>query len=76
MGDSAKVAGRTQALALAVRDKVTLIKTASQSKSVYGAAVDPFTRGQMHTLRGRFATALWSKKHVACKVTGLPLVDE
>eukprot|EP00972_Heterocapsa_arctica_P056207 8293976-Heterocapsa_arctica.AAC.1 len=30
--DSAKLAGRTQALALAVRGKVTLIKTASQSK--------------------------------------------
>eukprot|EP00972_Heterocapsa_arctica_P107999 15906119-Heterocapsa_arctica.AAC.1 len=30
----------------------------------------------MNTLRGRFATALWPKKYVAWKVTGLLLVDK
>eukprot|EP00972_Heterocapsa_arctica_P006027 888284-Heterocapsa_arctica.AAC.1 len=61
VGDSAKVARRTQALALAFKDKVTIIKTASQSTAIYGAAVDAFTQWQMNTLRGRFATALWPK---------------
>eukprot|EP00972_Heterocapsa_arctica_P111531 16419359-Heterocapsa_arctica.AAC.1 len=76
LGDSAKVAGRTQALALAVRDKVALINTASHSKSIYGAAVDLLTQGQMNTLRGRAATAVWPKKYVARKVTGLLLSDK
>eukprot|EP00972_Heterocapsa_arctica_P046266 6826124-Heterocapsa_arctica.AAC.1 len=76
VGYFAKVARRTQALALAVRDKVTIIKNASQSKAIYGAAVDPFTQARTNTLRGRFATAFWPKKYVACKVTGLLLVDK
>eukprot|EP00972_Heterocapsa_arctica_P098667 14560564-Heterocapsa_arctica.AAC.1 len=53
------VVKRTQALALAVRDKVTIIKTGGQSKATYGAAVDPFTQGQLNTSR----------------VTGLLVVD-
>eukprot|EP00972_Heterocapsa_arctica_P077715 11462748-Heterocapsa_arctica.AAC.1 len=62
--------------ALAVRDKVNIIKTGAQSKATYGAAVDPFTKGELNTLRGRFAEALWRKKYASCKATGLLLVDK
>eukprot|EP00972_Heterocapsa_arctica_P037456 5514137-Heterocapsa_arctica.AAC.1 len=51
VGDTSKVVKITQALDLAVRDKVTIIKTAGQSKATYRAAVDPFTQGQLNTLR-------------------------
>eukprot|EP00972_Heterocapsa_arctica_P072150 10655441-Heterocapsa_arctica.AAC.1 len=40
VGDTSKMVKRTQALALAVRDKVTIIRTGGQSKATYGAAVD------------------------------------
>eukprot|EP00972_Heterocapsa_arctica_P048772 7185597-Heterocapsa_arctica.AAC.1 len=62
-------------LGITHRRKVIIIKTALQSKVIYGAAVDPFTQGQINTLRGRFATAPWPKRYVACEVTGLLLVD-
>eukprot|EP00972_Heterocapsa_arctica_P002479 357304-Heterocapsa_arctica.AAC.1 len=65
-----------RALALAVRDKVNIIKTGGQSKATYGAAVDPFTSGELNTLRGRFVEALWPKKYIACKVAGLLFVDK
>eukprot|EP00972_Heterocapsa_arctica_P093931 13854328-Heterocapsa_arctica.AAC.1 len=61
VGYTSKVVNITQALAFAVRDKVTIIKIAGQSKPIYGAAGDLFTQGQLNTLRGRFATALWPK---------------
>eukprot|EP00972_Heterocapsa_arctica_P028551 4200516-Heterocapsa_arctica.AAC.1 len=43
--DTNGVVKRAQALALAVRDKVTIIKAGGQSKATDGAAVDPSTQG-------------------------------
>eukprot|EP00972_Heterocapsa_arctica_P082662 12180863-Heterocapsa_arctica.AAC.1 len=42
---------RTKALALAVREKVNIIKTAGQSKATYGAATNPFTQAEITSLR-------------------------
>eukprot|EP00972_Heterocapsa_arctica_P058603 8642352-Heterocapsa_arctica.AAC.1 len=75
VADTSKVVEITQALALAVSDNVTIIKTGGQSEATYGVAVDPFTQGELNALRGRFAEAFWPNEYVACKVTGLLLVD-
>eukprot|EP00972_Heterocapsa_arctica_P013626 2009847-Heterocapsa_arctica.AAC.1 len=40
VGDTIKVVKRAQALALAVREKVNIIKTSGQSKATYGATTD------------------------------------
>eukprot|EP00972_Heterocapsa_arctica_P071667 10586255-Heterocapsa_arctica.AAC.1 len=44
VSDTNRVVKITKALALAVREKVNIIKTAGQSKATYGAATDPFTQ--------------------------------
>ena len=67
---------KIQSLGLSVRDKVNIIKTAGQSKATYGGAVDPFTVAQINTLRGKCTQALWPKKYVACRATGLLIVDK
>eukprot|EP00972_Heterocapsa_arctica_P000564 83002-Heterocapsa_arctica.AAC.1 len=63
-------------MALSVRDKVTIIKTAGQSMAKYGAAVDRFTQAEINALRRRYAQALWPNKYVARRTTGLLLVDK
>eukprot|EP00972_Heterocapsa_arctica_P008282 1211167-Heterocapsa_arctica.AAC.1 len=62
---------RTKALALAVREKVNIIKTAGQSRTTYGAATDPFAQAEIKSLRTNFFEALWPKKYMCCKATGL-----
>ena len=65
VSDTNRAVKRTKALALAVREKVNIIKTAGQSKATYGAATDPFTQGGIKTLRTNFSEAFWpTKKHV------------
>eukprot|EP00972_Heterocapsa_arctica_P105641 15563826-Heterocapsa_arctica.AAC.1 len=44
--------------------------------ATYGAAVDQFTQAEINTLRGRYTQAFWPKKYVACRTTGLLLVDK
>eukprot|EP00972_Heterocapsa_arctica_P040300 5937243-Heterocapsa_arctica.AAC.1 len=51
VADTVKVVRKVQSLALSVRDKVTIIKTAGQSVATYGAAVDQFTQAEINTLR-------------------------
>eukprot|EP00972_Heterocapsa_arctica_P059949 8842541-Heterocapsa_arctica.AAC.1 len=67
---------RTKALALAVREKMTIIKTAGQSRPTYGAATDLFTQAEIKSLRTNFFEALWPNKYTRCKVTGLMLADK
>eukprot|EP00972_Heterocapsa_arctica_P076798 11327215-Heterocapsa_arctica.AAC.1 len=64
-----KVVREVQSLALSVKDKVTIIKTAGQSKAIYGAAVDQFAQAEINTLRGRYTQALWPNKYTACRTT-------
>eukprot|EP00972_Heterocapsa_arctica_P081717 12044451-Heterocapsa_arctica.AAC.1 len=77
VAETGNVVKRAQALALAlaVRDKVNIIKTAGQNKAIYGAVVNPFTQAGINTLRSIFSEALWPKKYAACRTTGLLLVD-
>eukprot|EP00972_Heterocapsa_arctica_P098831 14582116-Heterocapsa_arctica.AAC.1 len=65
VGGANQAAGRTSALPLSLRDKVVILKMAGQSRAIYGAAVDPCTQGQLKSLSGGFATALWPKKYAA-----------
>eukprot|EP00972_Heterocapsa_arctica_P031556 4647722-Heterocapsa_arctica.AAC.1 len=65
-----------QSLALSVKDEVNIIKTAGQSRATYGAASDPFTQAQINTLREKYTQALWPKKFMACRTTGLMLIDK
>eukprot|EP00972_Heterocapsa_arctica_P001334 195323-Heterocapsa_arctica.AAC.1 len=51
VGNTIEVAKRAQALALAVKEKVNIIKTSGQSKAIYGAATDPFTQAEIKSLR-------------------------
>eukprot|EP00972_Heterocapsa_arctica_P056644 8361201-Heterocapsa_arctica.AAC.1 len=76
VADTSKVVKRAQALALAVRAKVNIIKTGGQSKSTYGAAVDPFTQVEIKSLRIKLLEALWPKQYMACRTTGLLLADQ
>ena len=76
INDTVGVVKKIQSLGLSVRDKVNIIKTAGQSKATYGAAVDPFTVAQINTLRGKCTQALWPKQYVACRATGLLIVDK
>eukprot|EP00972_Heterocapsa_arctica_P108475 15974724-Heterocapsa_arctica.AAC.1 len=67
VADTARVVKITKALALAVREKVNIIKTAGQSKATYGAATDPFTQAEIKMLRTKFFEALWPKKYMLQK---------
>eukprot|EP00972_Heterocapsa_arctica_P038895 5731412-Heterocapsa_arctica.AAC.1 len=53
VGDTNKVVKRAQALALVVREKVNIIKTAGQSTATYGAATDPFTQAESNRAHAR-----------------------
>eukprot|EP00972_Heterocapsa_arctica_P107438 15825536-Heterocapsa_arctica.AAC.1 len=64
MADTNRIVKRTKALALAVREKVNIIKTAGQSRATYGAATDPFTQAEIKTLRTNLFEALWPKKYM------------
>eukprot|EP00972_Heterocapsa_arctica_P051434 7566106-Heterocapsa_arctica.AAC.1 len=64
MADTNRVVKRTKALALAVREKVNIIKTAGQSRATYKAATDPFTQAEIKTLRTNFSEAVWPKKYM------------
>eukprot|EP00972_Heterocapsa_arctica_P109642 16141436-Heterocapsa_arctica.AAC.1 len=44
--------------------------------ATYGAAVYQSTQAEINTLRGIYTQALWPKKYVACRTTGLLLVDK
>eukprot|EP00972_Heterocapsa_arctica_P069993 10340069-Heterocapsa_arctica.AAC.1 len=76
VADTSRVVKITKALALAVREKVNIIKTAGQSRATYGAATDPFTQAEIKTLRTYWFEALWPKKYMCCKSTGLMLADK
>eukprot|EP00972_Heterocapsa_arctica_P059908 8836594-Heterocapsa_arctica.AAC.1 len=76
MADTTRVVKRTKAPALAMREKVNIIKTAGQSKATYGAATDPFTQAEIKTFRTNFFEALWPKTYMCCKSTGLMLADK
>eukprot|EP00972_Heterocapsa_arctica_P032617 4803888-Heterocapsa_arctica.AAC.1 len=54
---------------------MNIIKTAGQSRATYGAAKDPFTQAEIKSLRTNFFEALWPKKYMCCKATGLMLAD-
>eukprot|EP00972_Heterocapsa_arctica_P041012 6044633-Heterocapsa_arctica.AAC.1 len=58
MSETNRVVKRTKAIALAVREKVNIIKTAGQSKATYGAATDPFTQGLMLADKGELEPSL------------------
>eukprot|EP00972_Heterocapsa_arctica_P096279 14204972-Heterocapsa_arctica.AAC.1 len=57
--DTVEVIKYIQSLGLSVRDKVTIIKAAGQSRATYEAAVDPFTVAQIKAHRGKYTQALW-----------------
>ena len=76
INDTVKVVKKIQSLGLPIREKVTIIKTAGQTKATYGAAVDPFTIAQLNTLRVKYAQALWPNKFTACRLTGFLIVDK
>ena len=75
VSDGSVVNRRIGALPFAIRDKVTMVKTAGLSRSLFGAHVDPLNCRQLRAVRMNIRASLWPGK-TSVSPTGCLLVAD